>query len=110
MKTLKKKLTIQEILQSPNFSDVEKKIAVRKWKWNQLPETYRNNTENIKKLYEELDMIEKGKKIVKASPPLVPCPICKSKKFNRLPHGIICAVCHPPIEGETVEWVLIEDS
>ena len=51
----KKKKNILEILQNPDTSDIEKKIAVEKWKFNQLPTSYRKDhvtdiKEKIKKI------------------------------------------------------------
>lgn len=37
------KKNILEIFRNPEISDVEKKIAVEKWKFNQLPAWYRKD-------------------------------------------------------------------
>lgn len=44
-----RKQNILEILRNPDISDVEKKIVVEKWKFNQLPAFYRKeHAEEIK--------------------------------------------------------------
>jgi hypothetical protein len=99
----KKKQTIQEILKNPNLSEIDKRLAACRWRWNQMPKEYRNNKENWILKQEELESIRRGEK--PTPPPLVACPTCKNKKFYRKQNILNCAACHPPIPNEIVEWV-----
>lgn len=75
-------MSIQEILKSNDYTDLEKKVAIEKWKFGQLPSFYRKDHKQ--------EILEKIKRIQEQS-----CVVCGEK----IEIGQACEHCgHAQIE------------
>lgn len=104
-----KKLSIQEILRNPLISQIKKKIAFEKWKFNQLPDFYRK--EHIADIKEKIKKIKSNVliELPELSKSNLPCYACGSTKFWKTNFDtILCAFCHPSIsEIDVIKWIEI---
>ena len=88
---MNKDSTIQEILKNKTISTIDKRIAIEKWKFNQLPEDYRES--HIGVIEKKIRAIRNGTYNSK-NENREPCGVCGNTEFTIRDNKIkSCKVC-----------------